>query len=107
MTDLTATAMLEESTVGRSLWSHAWARLKANRAAMVSIFYIALMTVACVVGPWFVPHDFTTIYSDYVRTPPSLSPYPKADMIQGALDDVAKRMRLDIAEWHQDKDRIF
>jgi oligopeptide transport system permease protein len=107
MTDLTVTAMLEEPTVGRSLWGHAWARLRANRAAMVSIFYIALMTVVCIAGPWFVPHDFTTIYSDYVRTPPSLSPYPKAEMIQGALDDVAKRMRLEIAEWRQDGDRIF
>lgn len=107
MTDLTATAILEKPTVGRSLWGHAWARLRANRAAMVSIFYIALMTVVCIAGPWFVPHDFTTIYSDYVRTPPSLSPYPKAEMIQGALDDVAKRMRLEIAEWHQDGDRIF
>jgi oligopeptide transport system permease protein len=107
MTDLTATAMLEEATVGRSLWSHAWARLKANRAAMVSIFYIGIMTIVCVVGPWFVPHDFTTIYADYVRTPPSLSSYPKAEMIQGALDDVVKRMRLDIAEWHQDGNRVF
>src|SRR5262245_41123047 len=107
MTDLTATAMLEEATVGRSLWSHAWARLKANRAAMVSIFYIVLMTIVCVVGPWFVPHDFTAIYADYVRTPPSLSSYPKAEMIQGALDDVVKRMRLDITEWHQDGNRVF
>jgi oligopeptide transport system permease protein len=107
MTDLTATAMLEEPTVGRSLWGHAWSRLKANRAAMVSIFYVVLMTIVCVVGPWLVPHDFTTIYPDYVRTAPSIGPYPKAEMIQGALNDVVKRMRLDIAEWHQDGDRVF
>ena len=107
MTDLTATTMLEEATVGRSLWSDAWARLKANRAAMASIFYLALMAIVCIVGPYFVPHQFTTIYSDYVRTPPSLSPYPQTEMIETALNEVVKRMRLDVAEWHQDENRIY
>ena len=85
--------------VGRSLWGDAWARLKANRAAMFSLFYLGLMALVCIVGPWFVPHDYTTIYSDYVRTPPSTEAYPKADMVQGALDDVLKRMRVDLKEW--------
>jgi oligopeptide transport system permease protein len=31
-----------------------------------------------------------------VRTPPSFSAYPKAEMVQGALDDVLKRMRVDL-----------
>jgi oligopeptide transport system permease protein len=107
MTDLTATTMLEEATVGRSLWSDAWGRLKANRAAMASLFYLALMAIVCIVGPYFVPHQFTTIYSDYVRTPPSLSPYPQKEMIETALNEVVKRMRLDIAEWHQDDNRVY
>ncbi|MDW6025539.1 ABC transporter permease subunit [Mesorhizobium sp. BAC0120] len=107
MTDLTATTMLEEATVGRSLWGDAWARLKANRAAMASIFYLALMAIVCIVGPWFVPHQFTTIYSDYVRTPPSLSPYPQKEMIETALNEVVKRMRLDLAEWHQEESRVY
>jgi oligopeptide transport system permease protein len=107
MTDLTATATIEEATVGRSLWGDAWARLKANRAAMVSIYFIVLMTVACIVGPWFVPHQYTTIYSDYVRTPPSLEPYPRAETIESALVEAVKRMRVDLAEWHQDGDRVY
>jgi oligopeptide transport system permease protein len=107
MTDLTATTMLEEPTVGRSLWGDAWARLKANRAAMGSIFYLLLMAIVCIVGPWFVPHQFTTIYSDYVRTPPSLSPYPQTEMIEIALNEAVKRMRLDVAEWHQDDGRVY
>ena len=107
MTDLTASAMLEQPTVGRSLWGDAWARLKANRAAMVSLFYLALVTIVCIVGPLFVPHQYTTIYADYVRTPPSLSSYPQAEMIQGALTEVVKRMRVDMQEWHQDGNRIF
>ena len=40
------------------------------------------MALVCIVGPFFVPHLYTTIYPDYVRTPPSLSPYPKAEMIE-------------------------
>jgi oligopeptide transport system permease protein len=107
MTDLTASAMLEQPTVGRSLWGDAWARLKANRAAMVSLFYLLLVAIVCVVGPLFVPHQYTTIYGDYVRTPPSLSSYPQAEMIQGALTEVVKRMRVDLQEWHQDGNRIF
>ena len=107
MTDLTVTTTLEDATVGRSLWGHAWSRLKANRAAMVSIVYLALMALVCVVGPWFVSHSYTTIYSDYVRTAPSLEPYPKAEMIQGALEEVIKRMRVDLVEWHQEDERVF
>ena len=85
--------------VGRSLWGDAWARLKANRAAMFSLFYLGLMALVCIAGPWFVPHDYTTIYSDYVRTPPSTEAYPRADMVKGALDDVLKRMRVDLKHW--------
>src|SRR6187551_1872222 len=102
MTDVTATTMLDRPTVGRSLWGDAWARLKANRAAMVSLVYLGLMAVVCLAGPYLVPHLYTTIYADYVRTPPSLSAYPQAEMIESALTDVVKRMRADIAEWHQD-----
>jgi oligopeptide transport system permease protein len=107
MTDLTATTMVEEATVGRSLWGDAWARLRANRAAMGSLFYLALMAIVCIVGPWFVPHQFTTIYSDYVRTPPSLSRYPQTEMIETALNEAVKRMRLDVAEWRQDGERVI
>ena len=65
------------------------------------------MTIVCIVGPLFVPHQYTTIYGDYVRTPPSLSSYPQAEMIESALTEVVKRMRVDMQEWHQDGDRIF
>lgn len=93
--------------VGRSLWGNAWARLKRNRAAMFSLYYLAFIAVISVFGPMVVPHEYTTIYGDYVRTPPSLSAYPKPDMIQGALGDAIKRMRADIKEWHQDGNRVI
>ncbi|CDX41852.1 ABC transporter, permease protein [Mesorhizobium sp. SOD10] len=96
-----------EPIVGRSLWGNAWARLKRNRAAMFSLYYLAFIAVISVFGPMVVPHEYTTIYGDYVRTPPSLSAYPKPDMIQGALGDAIKRMRADIKEWHQDGNRVI
>ncbi|MCB1471056.1 MAG: ABC transporter permease subunit, partial [Rhizobiaceae bacterium] len=96
----------EAPVAGRSFWSDAWLRLRSNKAAMVSLFYLIAMTVVCIVGPWFVPHTYTTIYADYVRTPPSLSAYPKADMIESALGDVLKRMRVELKDWHQEGERV-
>ncbi|RTM02158.1 MAG: ABC transporter permease subunit [Hyphomicrobiales bacterium] len=105
MTDIAATAA-PEAVVGRSLWGNAWARLKRNRAAMFSLYYLAFIAVISICGPWFVPHEYTTIYGDYVRMPPSLSAYPKPDMIQTALTDATKRMRVDVKEWHQEGNRV-
>ena len=48
---------------------------------MVSGVYLVLIALACLIGPSFTGHQFTTIYQNYVRVPPSLSPYPKPDMI--------------------------
>ncbi|MGE0004154.1 MAG: ABC transporter permease [Parvibaculaceae bacterium] len=95
------------SVAGRSLWADAAARLKANRAAMVSLVYLALMAIVCILGPGFLPHPYTTIYPDYVRTPPSLSAYPRPDMIETALQDAVRRMRADLEEWHEQDGRIF
>ena len=103
MTDTAAPA----AAAGRSLWADAWGRLKANKAAVVSGAYLIFMTLLCVIGPFFTPHAFTTIYPDYVRTAPSLDPYPKAEMIQGALEEVIKRMRVDIVKWNLDDERVF
>ncbi|HEV2503172.1 MAG TPA: ABC transporter permease subunit [Mesorhizobium sp.] len=102
MTEIAATSAPASTVVGRSLWGDAWARLKANRAAMISLCYLILMGLVCIIGPWFVPHQYTTIYSDYVRTPPSFSAYPKEEMIKTALDDVVRRMRVDIKDVKQD-----
>jgi oligopeptide transport system permease protein len=109
MTDVAAASnsTAAQTVIGRSLWGDAWARLKANKAAMVSLFYLIFMAVICIIGPYFVPHLYTTIYPDYVRTAPSFSPYPKPEMIETSLADAVKRMRVDIKEWRQEGDRVF
>ena len=92
---------------GRSLWADAWNRLKANKAAMVSLYYLVFMAVICIVGPWFTPHQFTTIYQDYTRVPPSLEPYPLADAVDLAVKDAVKRSRLDLAGWEERDSKVF
>jgi oligopeptide transport system permease protein len=94
-------AALARAEQGRSLWADAWNRLKENRAAMFSAYYLAFMVILCIAGPWFTPHDFTTIYQDYNRVPPSLESYPKADAIDLAVKDAVRRARLDLAGWEE------
>ncbi len=73
---------------------------------MVSLVYLALMALACIVGPSLVPNDFTTIHADYTRVPPSISAYPKAEGIEAALKDALRRARLDLVAWKQDGTQI-
>ena len=103
MTDAT----LAPTAPGRSLWADAWARLRANRAATVSAVYLALMILACIIGPMLTPHAFTTIYQDYTRVPPSLSPYPKEATIETAVDDAVRRAKLDLTGFEMRDGRVF
>ena len=91
---------------GRSLWRDAWLRLRANKAAVVSAAYLVLMTLACVVGPNLTGHEFSTIYPDYVRVPPSLSPYPRPDEIKGSIDEALKRAHVDLVAWSEHGGRV-
>jgi oligopeptide transport system permease protein len=94
------------ATPGRSLWADAWARLRQNRAATFSMWYLAAMVLACIIGPNLTPHAFSTIYQDYNRVPPSLSTYPKADSVDLAVSDAVRRGRLELAGWEMRGDRI-
>jgi oligopeptide transport system permease protein len=87
------------AVTGRSPWGDAWLRLKQNRAATWSAYYLVLITVACLVGPLFASHPFSAIYQDYVRVPPSLSAYPKPEAMEQALKDAMRRARVDLAKW--------
>jgi oligopeptide transport system permease protein len=105
MTDISMINVPAEK--GRSLWADAWARLKANRAALFSAYYLVFMALLCVFGPWFTPHQFTTIYQDYNRVPPSLSAYPRPDMIDLAVKDAVRRARVELAGWEEKDGKIF
>ena len=57
---------------GRSLWRHAWLRLRANRAAVASTVALAVIVVACGIGPALSPHPYDAVYRSYVKVPASL-----------------------------------
>ncbi|MDJ0936142.1 MAG: ABC transporter permease subunit [Kiloniellales bacterium] len=91
---------------GRSLWDDAWARLKANRAAVASATLLALMVLACVVGPWLSPHPFDAVYRSYVKVPASVTPYPRAEQIGPSLESALRRARVTVEDWRQEGDRV-
>jgi oligopeptide transport system permease protein len=106
MTEAATELALSHTMEGRSLWADAWRRLRANRAAVVSAVYLVVMALACLIGPLFTGHAYTTIYQDYVRVPPSLSAYPQSGEIAAALDEAMRRMRVDLVSWREESDRV-
>ncbi len=58
---------------GRSLWSDARRRFLRNRAALISLGTLALICLACVVGPWVLPHAFDSADWDLMSAAPTLT----------------------------------
>ena len=61
-----------QAVAGRSLWADARRRFWRNKAAVVSLVLLVLMALACVAGPWLLPHAFDTADWDAMSLPPSL-----------------------------------
>lgn len=57
---------------GRSLWSDARRRFLRNRAAIISVGLLTVICLACVVGPWVLPHAFDSADWEHMSIPPSL-----------------------------------
>lgn len=56
-----------------SLTREAWRRLKQNKAAMLGLCLLVLMTLACVIGPHLLPWGLDSIDWDNIQTPPSFA----------------------------------
>lgn len=74
---LTAAAQLPpiadaKAVAGRSLWADARRRFWRNKAAVVSLVVLVVIALACVVGPWMLPHAFDSADWDAMSLPPSL-----------------------------------
>jgi oligopeptide transport system permease protein len=89
---------------GHSLWAHAWRRMKANRAAVISGVYLVLIALLCIFGPYFSGHDYDAVYSDFVKVPASFDPYPMPAMITPNLKAALARGRMELGEWQWQKD---
>jgi oligopeptide transport system permease protein len=59
-------AAVQAQVVGRSLWADAWAKLKNNRAAMLSAWIIAAMALLVIVGPALSRYTFD--FTDFANT---------------------------------------
>jgi oligopeptide transport system permease protein len=62
-----------EEIAGRSLWQDALARLKRNRAAVVSFAVLAFIALLAVFAPYLSPYPFDEVYWTEIRTPPDLA----------------------------------
>jgi len=62
---------IEALVQGRSLWSDARRRFMRNKAALVSLCLLAFIALACVVGPWLLPHAFDSADWDAMSAAPS------------------------------------
>jgi oligopeptide transport system permease protein len=56
---------------GRSPWSDARRRFMRNRAAVVSLAVLALVALACVIGPLLLPNGFDATDWDAMKLPPT------------------------------------
>ena len=68
-----ATLAAKDSVRGRGLWQDAWARLRRNRAAMLSLIVLSLITVGCIVLPWVWPYNYATPDWDLLNQAPTLA----------------------------------
>jgi oligopeptide transport system permease protein len=84
---------ITEPVAGRSLWTDARARLLRNRAAVAGMIVLVLVALACLLGPLATGHPYDRVYQDYVRTPPSLSAYPKPEEIIPTAERIVARIR--------------
>ena len=62
---------IETLVQGRSLWSDARRRFMRNKAALISLCLLALIALACIVGPWLLPHAFDSADWDAMSAAPS------------------------------------
>ncbi|WP_114388746.1 ABC transporter permease [Notoacmeibacter marinus] len=101
MTDMISTELPAE-TAGRSLWATAFLRLRRNKAAVASLVVLVVYIIAGLFGPMLSPHDYSTVYTEYVKVPASLEPYPRPAQIVPAAESALSRARLDVSSMELD-----
>jgi oligopeptide transport system permease protein len=57
---------------GRSPWRDARTRFMRNKAAVASLGILAFIALACIVGPFLLPHEFDSADWDAMSLPPTL-----------------------------------
>ncbi|POA96974.1 peptide ABC transporter permease [Chromobacterium sinusclupearum] len=65
------TGLAEAATEGRSPWRDARIRFFRNKAAVVSLVILTLITLSCIVGPWLLPHGYADTDWDAISLAPT------------------------------------
>jgi len=59
------------NTLGASPWQKAWQRLRTNKAAMLSLILLVMISLVCIFGGWLSPWELDEIDWDNMATAPS------------------------------------
>jgi len=73
MKSASLSATLEKAVAGRSPWQDARARFLRNKAAVVSLALLAIITLACIAGPWLLPSQFDSADWNAMSVPPTFA----------------------------------
>lgn len=99
MTDIPGTTAVSPSVKSRSLFQLATMRFRRNTAAMAGSVMLVLITLFSFLGPQFLTHTYDQVFSSYVSVPPSLEARPDASSLQGVMEGVAERARVELREF--------
>ena len=99
MTDIPGTSAVSPSVKSRSLFQLATMRFRRNTAAMAGSVMLVLITLFSFLGPQFLTHTYDQVFSSYVSVPPSLEARPDAGSLQGVMEGVAERARVELREF--------
>ena len=63
----------QEDVDGRSLWQDASTRLMRNKAAVVSMAILLIITLMAIFGPYLSQHTFDEVYWDFIQVGPNFA----------------------------------
>ncbi len=64
-----------------AFWRAAWQRLRGNRAAVAGLLTLLVLTVCCVIGPWFSPYGYEQQDLALGAAPPSAAHWLGTDVL--------------------------
>lgn len=99
MTDVPGNIAHQPLVKSRSLFQLAALRFRRNKAAMAGSVMLLLITLFSFIGPHFLTHTYDQVFSSYVSVPPSLEPRPDVNNLQGVMEGVANRARVELKEF--------
>lgn len=101
-----STESTDITTKGRSLWVDARARLMRNKAAVMSIFILFIITFLAIFGPLMTGHDYEAVYKSYTQIPSSFRQQPTEEKIEDGIKQIAKNLRVTVEAQNIGKDDV-